>query len=229
MKALSLARVLPVLETFDSQRRDASSMEASRLDVLRQDLARAELRVIETEDADMAAAQAESSAEAGQRQWQEGYEAGVSIGRAQAQAEMLNQDATLRDSLAAARAEWVMHEGERIASGVEKALAFMQSEICTVASRILAQVACDSMRARAIAEFSVHVRSLMRDGAAGVITVHAPQDLIARLTESLQATLGSLESLEFSPNESAEVWVRSGASMIEMRLEAWRTDHFSGV
>jgi hypothetical protein len=229
MKSLSLARVLPVLETFESQRREASPTEALRLDLLRQDLARPELRVIEAEAAGVAAELSESSAEADQRQWQEGYEAGVSIGRAQAQAEMLNQDALLRDALAAARAEWVAQEGDRISTGVEKALAFMESEICAVASRILAQIANESIRVRAIAEFSSYVRSLMRDGAAGVITVHAPQDLIAQLTKRLEATLGSLDSLEFRPHESAEVWVRSGASMIEMRLEAWRTDHFSGV
>jgi hypothetical protein len=228
MKSLSLVRVLPVLETFESQRREPSRTEGARLDALRQDLARPELRVIDDEESVAVAKSGEHTAEVDQRHWQEGYESGVSVGRAQAQAEMLDQDAMLRDALAAARAQWVAQEGERIASGVEKALAFMESEICTVASRILSQITKESVRARAIAEFSSHIRSLMRDGAAGIITVHAPQDMIACLTKSLGAILGSLDSLEFSPHEDAEVWVRSGATMIEMRLGTWRTDNFSG-
>ncbi len=230
MKFLSLASVLPVLDTFESQRRDPSRTEASRLEALRQDLsrsdiARPDLRIIEPD----ASGNVADAAAADQRHWQEGYEAGVSVGRAQAQAEALDQDASLRDALSAARAEWVVQEGERIASGVEKALAFMEAEVCAVATRILSQITNEAMRARAIAEFSTHVRSLMRDGAAGVITVHAPQDMIASLKHGLGSVLGSLDSLEFSPHDAAEVWVRSGATMIEMRLETWRTDNFGGA
>ena len=102
--------------------------------------------------------------------------------------------------------------------------AIIEGEICTVASRVLAKLASDRMLERAMNDFAGHVKSLLRDGLAGVVTIHAPHDLVGRLQERL-ATFGCLE---FVTHDSAEVWVRSGATMIETRLEGWRSDHFSG-
>jgi hypothetical protein len=214
MKSLSLARVLPVLENFDAPRREAPRLEAMRPD----------LHVVDFLQPESPLAPLHDPAEDNQQHWQEGYEAGVAVGRAQAQSELLDHDVMLQDAIAAARAEWLAQESERIASGVEKALGIIETEICDVAARVLSQIVTETRRREAIAEFSRNVRMLLRDGEAGVVTVHAPEDLIACLEEKL----GSLGSLEFVAHESAEVWVRSGATKIETRFDAWRAEAFTG-
>jgi len=214
MKSLSLARVLPVLENFDAPRLEAPRYEAPRPD----------LHVVDFDPPACEPSPVIDDAEANQRHWQEGYEAGVAIGRAQAQSEAVDNDVLLRDAIAAARAEWIAEESARIETGVEKALGYIEGEICTVASRVLAKLASDRMLERAVNDFAGHVKSLLRDGLAGVVTIHAPHDLVGRLQERL-ATFGCLE---FVTHDSAEVWVRSDATMIETRLEGWRSDHFGG-
>jgi len=215
MKSLSLARVLPVLENFDAPRLEPARVEAPR----------PELHIVAAEEEpEPALPEAVDDGEAAQRQWQEGYEAGFAIGRAQAQAEIVDQDILLRDAVAAARAEWLAEESERLATGVEKALGHIEREICAVAGRVLAKLATDRMLERALSEFSGHVKTLLRDGEAGVVTVHAPADLMERL----QQRLGGVGSLEFVAHDGAEVWVRSGATMIETRLGAWRSSNFGG-
>jgi hypothetical protein len=214
MKSLSLARVLPVLENFDSPRLEAPRFEAPRPD----------LHVVEFDPPPYEPGPVIEDPEANQRHWQEGYEAGVAIGRAQAQAEAVDHDLLLQDAIAAARAEWLAEEASRIETGVEKALGYIEGEICAVAARVLTKLASDRMLERAMSDFAGHVKSLLRDGQAGVVTVHAPEDMIGRLQEKL----GALGCLEFVTHDSAEVWVRSGATMIETRLEGWRSDHFGG-
>lgn len=218
MKSLSLARVLPILENFDAPRLDASRFETPRYEPP----PRPDLHVVPAEEPMFDPVSMVDAAEENQRHWQDGYEAGVAIGRAQAQSELADQDVLLRDAIAAARAEWLAEESERIASGVEKALGVIEREIGAVAGRILAKLARDRQLERALADFSGHVKTLLRDGHAGVVTVHAPEDLV----EQLSQRLGSVGSLEFVAHQGAEVWVRSGATMIETRLGAWRTDHF---
>ena len=213
MKTLSLARVLPVLNSFESQQFGPPRSETPRPD----------LHIVESFGEETDAPFAEDRAELDQRQWQEGYEAGVSVGRAQAQTEMFDQDVLLRDAVSAARAEWLAQESERIAAGVEKALGHIEGEICAVATRILAQIVCEAKRAGAVTEFTAHIRKLLRDGEAGLVTVHAPDDLV----EDLAQRLGFLGVVEFVAHDGAEVWVRSGATMIEARLDQWRLDHFS--
>src|SRR3954471_8235600 len=113
MKSLSLARVLPVLENFDAPRLDAPRFETPRYEAPRPDL-----HVV---DFDPPACEPEpviDDAEANQRHWQEGYEAGFAIGRAQAQSEVMDHDVLLRDAIAAARAEWIAEESARIETGV---------------------------------------------------------------------------------------------------------------
>ncbi|MDB5642864.1 MAG: uncharacterized protein JWN07_2181 [Hyphomicrobiales bacterium] len=219
MKSLSLARVLPVMESFGSPR-----PQIARLDPLIQEAPRPELHVVESVEPWPAAAE-DDPAERDQHHFQEGYESGFAVGRAQAQAEIIDHDVLLRDAVAAARAEWLGEESERIAVGVEKALAYLQGEICTVATRVLAQITSEVMRERTVSEFCASVAALLRDGKAGVVTIHAPDDLIGRL----ESRLASLGTLEFVAHDSAEVWVRCGATMIETRFDAWRSEHFKGA
>lgn len=214
MKSLSLARVLPILENFDAPRLEAPRFEAPRPD----------LHVVDFDFPADEPSPVVDDAEANQQHWQDGYEAGVAIGRAQAQSEIVDHDILLRDAIAAARAEWIAEESTRIETGVEKALGYIEGEICAVAARVLTKLASDRMLDRAMQDFVGHVKSLLRDGLAGVVTIHAPDDLMASLKDRLSA----FGCLEFVAHDSAEVWVRSGATMIETRLDGWRSDHFGG-
>ena len=220
MKSLSLARVLPVLESFEVQH-----PKLACLSPLSQETSRPELHVVEPSLAWPESAPVEDLVERDRRNWQDVYEAGVAVGRAQAQADVVDHDLLLQDAVAAARADWLAQESERIALGVERALSHLQGEICTVAARVLSQIADEAMRERALAEFSAHVATLLRDGQAGIVSIHAPADLIAQL----EARLRLFATLEFIAHDSAEVWVRCGASMIETRFDAWRSDHFKGA
>jgi len=220
MKSLSLARVLPVLDSFESH-----LPKLSRLPSLAHVTPRPELHVVEPSCSGETSTAFVDLAARDQGNWQEGYEAGVAVGRAQAQANILDHDVLLRDAVAAARSEWISQESERIALGVERALTHLQDEICTVAMRVLSQISDEAMRERSISEFCMHVATLLRDGQAGIVTVHAPADLIGQL----QARLGAFASLEFIVRDTAEVWLRSGATMIETRFAAWQCDHFKGA
>jgi hypothetical protein len=210
MTSLSLARVLPILDSPGTSQ-------------LRLEPARPELHVVapeyfESPEPDPEPSFEEAAPEPVEDRWQEGYEAGLALGRAQSQSEEAEREAAIAAAVEAARAEWIAQESERIASGVEKALGVIEGEICGVVERVLARVIEKGTRAQAMAQFADAVRALLREGEAGVVTVHAPQDLI----EALQARLGSLPTLEFVAHDGTEIWVRSGPTMIETRLGAWR-------
>ena len=153
--------------------------------------------------------------------FQEGYDTGYAIGlaqgRSQVMAEHAGQSVAMEAFVATARAQWTEDQSQRIADGIAKALQVIQDEISTCVEICLRDLLQDNMRAQALTEFSSRVRELCTLGDAAIVTVHAPTDLV----KSLRERLHNFPSIEFQTSETAQVWVRSGATLIEARLAPW--------
>lgn len=146
-----------------------------------------------------------------------GYALGLSQGRAQVQAEMAGKDVAIEAYIAQARDQWTKEQAQKIGEGIAKALKIIEDEVSACVERCLQQMVDAQLRGRALQDFSLAVRDLLRFGAAGVVTVHAPRDLIMSLSDLLK----DCPTLEFQESDQPQVWVRSGATLIEARLEAW--------
>lgn len=151
--------------------------------------------------------------------YEEGYLAGWDAAQADAEQRRLEEEARFEQRLADARLAWTKEQGDLIASGVQKALGAIERGICDSAERILKQVIDAALRERAVSEFADSIRQLLRDGEAGVVTIHAPLDLI----EGLEGQLAGVGSIEFVENPGAEIWVRVDQTLIETRFSTWRS------
>jgi len=153
--------------------------------------------------------------------FQEGYDTGYALGlaqgRAQVQAETAGKDVAIDAYVAQIRSQWTIEQSQKISDGILKALKIIEDELSACVERCLRQMVNEQMRGRAMQDFSVAVRDLLRFGAAGIVTVHAPEDLIL----PLKALLKDYPTVEFETSNQAQVWVRSGASLIEARLDSW--------
>jgi hypothetical protein len=146
-----------------------------------------------------------------------GYALGLSHGRSQVKAETAGKDVAIEAYVAQMRSQWTAEQSQKIADGITKALKIIEAEVSVCVERCLQQMLDEQLRARALQDFSLAVRDLLRFGAAGIITVHAPDDLI----HPLKALLRDCPTLEFETSDQAQVWVRSGATLIEARLDSW--------
>ncbi|MBX9738503.1 MAG: hypothetical protein K2X62_00435 [Beijerinckiaceae bacterium] len=157
------------------------------------------------------------------------YDRGYDEGRAAAEAEAADRmaaeearvEARIEARLAAARAEWCQQQADLLTSGVDKALTVIEASICEGAERVLRQVVEASLRARALQQFTEAVGRLLRDGEAGVVTVHGPCDLLDALRPMLEPLCATVD---YNENDGAEVWVRVDQTLIETRFASWRGD-----
>ncbi len=206
MKSHSLAHVLPVMESPPAYRAEPP---------------RKDLHLVANNEPSFHGALEEAVCVAEEEdRWQTGYEAGLAAARSEALEQVREAEKRMAAAILAARAQWVAEEGVRLAEGLQKALAFVEGEICAGAERVLSRVVEQGLRARALSEFAAAVRLLLRDGQAGMVTIHAPADLVA----VLEKRIGEHASIDFIVHDAAEVWVRSGQTMIETRLSAWQAD-----
>ncbi|MFG1430640.1 hypothetical protein V5F44_08490 [Xanthobacter sp. V2C-8] len=131
-------------------------------------------------------------------------------------------EATLRDRLATARAEWAEAEGDRLAASMGEAFQVMETRICDVLGRILAPFASEAMRGRALDDARHAIAALISqptlpDSPLPAITVRGPADLLAVLKDRL----GDPEGVTFSPGPGAEIETTCADTLIETRLGAW--------
>ena len=165
----------------------------------------------------------EFSSETTSDRFQEGYDTGYALGlsqgRAQVKAETAGKDVAIEAYVAQMRSQWTAEQSQKIADGITKAVKIIEDEVSLCVERCLQQMLDEQLRARALQDFSLAVRDLLRFGSAGIITVHAPSDLIL----PLKTLLTDCPTLEFETSDQAQVWVRSGATLIEARLENWAT------
>ena len=155
----------------------------------------------------------------------EAYELGLREGRAAAELEarsgMQDEERRFEARLAAAREEWCAEQAGLLADGVEKALAHIETTIADGAERILRQVIDQALRAKAVAQFAEATRRLLRDGEAGVVTLHGPADLLEAIRPALD---GVSATIDYSESDGPEVWVRVDQTLIETRFAAWRAE-----
>lgn len=131
-------------------------------------------------------------------------------------------EATLKERIATARAEWSEAEGDRLAAAMGVAFGTLETRICDVLGRILVPFVGEAMRARAITEARQAIADLLSqpmppDVALPALTVRGPEDLLVVLKERL----GAPEGIVFSAGPGAEIEVTCADTLIETRLKAW--------
>ncbi|MDB5509243.1 MAG: hypothetical protein JWL93_1712 [Hyphomicrobiales bacterium] len=218
MKPMPLTHFLPVLDASATRELAPRQIEPPRLpEMLRNQLHLVASNVLPAPQAELEPEPADVAQEAYDR----GFEEGRVAAAFEAAALRAEEEARFEERMAAAREEWCREQSGHLATGVEKALGMIEKTICEGAERVLKQVVEESLRMRAVQEFTDSITRLLRDGDAGVVTVHGPADLIEALRphiEPLSATI------EFNESDGAEVWVRVDQTLIETRLAAWRGD-----
>lgn len=204
MKPMPLTHFLPVLDAHKSRQIEAP----------RKDLHLVPAKPVRHEEALPDRRNSEAAAyELGFREGRESFEAGE-------KERLAGEEERFAERLASAREAWTQDQGSLIANGVVKALGVIERGICEGAERILKQVIDEAMRERAMAEFAESIGHLLRDGEAGVITVHGPADLLVALRTRLLPHGGTVA---FNEHDSPEVWVRVDQTHIETRFGAWRS------
>ncbi|MDB5596825.1 MAG: hypothetical protein JWM36_3786 [Hyphomicrobiales bacterium] len=204
MKPMPLTHFLPVLDAHKSRQIEAP----------RRDIHLVPAKPVRDEESLPDRRNSEAAA------YELGFREGCESFEAREKERLAEEERRFAERLELARAAWTRDQGSLIANGVVKALGVIERGICEGAERILKQVIDETMRQRAMAEFAESIGHLLRDGEAGIITVHGPADLLTELQTRLLPHGGTVE---FNEQEGAEVWVRVDQTHIETRFGAWRS------
>jgi hypothetical protein len=154
--------------------------------------------------------------------WEEAYAKGLKDGKAttraalEARIEELKQEAEQR--LASERRDWVAEQGERLASRIATGLNELEARIADTAARVLEPFLVEEVRGQALAEFRNAVEELVAREQGVPFSFSGPEDLLEAVRESL-AHRGIAAS--FIPNDTCEVRMTAGQTIIETRLGAW--------
>ena len=168
----------------------------------------------------------EASAAGAEIDWaervEEAYARGLDEGKRSAEAETVvlleEQRAALEQSLAAAREAWCTEQGPRLAEQVGAAIRGMEDRIAESAERVLRPFLAQAVRDQAIGQLREIVNDLTGTNPGITLEISGPEDLLSAMRTSLWA---SVVNASFVANETCDVQVKAGASVIETRISAW--------
>lgn len=149
-------------------------------------------------------------------------EEGMKEGQAAAQAgyeEQLRQEREMFEArLAGERERWIKEESERLGQGIKASFAEIKSYVVDSAGSILAPFITETLRHKMVASLAETIGVLLDGKAQPLIEIHGPEDLLAMLREKLK---GVSDVIAYCADESIDVRVVAGQTMIETQLEAW--------
>lgn len=120
--------------------------------------------------------------------------------------------------LAAERETCIRQEAEKLSDKIKAALDMAEASIAASVARILRPFVDDAVRRKAVDELVEHVAALFRGRERPCIEIRGPEDLLAALQERLPP---STAAIEYLPDDSIDVRVAAGETMIESQLALW--------
>lgn len=150
------------------------------------------------------------------------YERGVTAGKAAAFAEIETKLEAERayhtQQLELERYTWANREADKLAEQVGAGLHEIETNIASVAARILKPFLAENAHRRAIAELLEALETLIGQNQGMTLEIFGPADLLQLIREKLRDR--NVAAL-FTPGEEVDVRVVAGQTILETSLNAW--------
>jgi hypothetical protein len=154
-----------------------------------------------------------------------GLQEGTAAAHAQLQAQLDEQQAAFEQSLATLRESWCSEQGALLSEQINVAVRDMEERITNSTGRILGPFLVAAVREQAIAELHATLQELLSANPEVALEISGPEDLLEAVRTSLSA---SVATVSFVANDTCDVRVKAGASVVETRMAAW-LKHIEGA
>lgn len=138
--------------------------------------------------------------------------------RASFEAQRAELEASFEARLVETRERWAADQAGVLADGIMAGLAAIESTVLDGLARVLVPLVSASVLQQAQVTLAGLMRRLLEDDEHGTLEVRGPEDLIANLRQRLGE---SAHSVTFVADESADVVVTAGDTIIETQLRLW--------
>jgi hypothetical protein len=146
---------------------------------------------------------------------EEGFVEGTATAGKEWQAQLAQERQAFEMRLAAERENWAHEESEKLAEKIQAAFAEIESYVAGCVARILKPMVIDAARAKIVGLLTETIGVLLRGQNCPALAIAGPEDLLTALRERLSPLSAAFE---YSFNESVDVRVRVGETMIESQL-----------
>lgn len=113
------------------------------------------------------------------------------------------------------RENWVHEESTVLCKKLQTALAEVESNIAECVARILKPIIIDATRAKIVGQLAGTIGVLLRGQERPIVRIAGPEDLLTALKERLSPLAAAFE---YSYNESVDVRIAAGETVIESQL-----------
>ena len=125
-----------------------------------------------------------------------------------------NHQSTMREALAAARAEWTATEADRLHQALDTAIAQLTATLQDRLAVVLRPLLVETLVLRAVDSFVAALDQLLSDPARSMITIKGPHDLVA----AVQAARPASAIIEFQVADGVELSMRADEAYVETQL-----------
>ncbi len=126
-----------------------------------------------------------------------------------------------------ARRAWVEEQSDRISAAFDKSFVEIRDRLSLAASRALKPILERHLVERSISDLALSLEQMMTSQSTPVFRATGPADLLNRLASKLGPRAAAIT---FEPDDTSDVCVVSGETVIETRLRDWakRLDQTEG-
>ncbi|MCI0598586.1 MAG: hypothetical protein L0Y50_00450 [Beijerinckiaceae bacterium] len=149
---------------------------------------------------------------------EEAFAEGLATAGREYEARLAGERQEFESRLAALRDNCLRQESEKLSQKIQAALDMAESNIAGSVARILRPFVNDAVRRKTVDQLAENVGVLLRGRERPFIEIRGPEDLLAKLRETLSS---STAAIDYCPDDTIDVQVVSGETMIESQLAAW--------
>lgn len=153
-----------------------------------------------------------------QRARDEGMSEGYAAARDEYEAQLQRVRLSFEARLTAEREVWTRQESEKLSEDIKAIFAEIESNIAGCVERVLKPFVIECLRRQMIDLLAEAVGVLLSGGESPLIEIRGPEDLLAMLREKLAILSGTIN---YSPDDSVDVRIVAGQTLIESRIGAW--------
>jgi len=151
---------------------------------------------------------------------EEAFAAGFAAAGREFEARLAKERQEFEMQLAAERENCIRQESEKLSEKIKAALEMAEANIAGSIARVLRPFVVDAVRRKSVDQLVEHVAALLRGRERPFIEIRGPVDLLARLREAFPP---STAAIDYIPDDSIDVKVAAGETMIESQLALWVT------
>jgi hypothetical protein len=146
---------------------------------------------------------------------EEAFADGIATANKEWETKLAQQRQAFELRLAGERENWAQAESEKLCEKVQAAFVEIESNIAECVARILRPFVADAVRRTIIDQLAEVIGVLLRGQRSPVLKIAGPEDLLTALQERLSRFSAEFE---YSCNESVDVRIASGDTLIESQL-----------